>query len=148
MDAVRPPGGTSYQWPLDLLAALTVPKEEVGVVCITRIAVGQAERDLYLPLRISQGDKGAPRNGYHLVVLPGVELKELFVTVVAVKGKGEAAVKNTEPLAYGYYPAERPIDVPVAAPRERGIYRLEIGATHKSGGASTAELWFYHSGDR
>jgi hypothetical protein len=147
MDAVRPPGSKSYQWPLDLLAAVAIPKEEVGVVGMTRTTVGQAERDLYLPLRISQGGKSAPPGGYHLVALPGVELKEVFITLAAVKENRETILKNGEPLGFGYYPAERPIDVPVAAPREPGIYRLEIGATHKSGGASTADLWFYHAGN-
>jgi len=148
MDAVRPPGRQSYQWPLDLLVAVAIPRDEVGVVGITRTTVGRAERDLYLPLRISQGGKPAPPGGYHLVVLPGVELKEVFVTLASVKGSTEAVMRNGEPLGYGYYPAERPIDVPIAAPRERGIYRLEIGATHKSGGASTTEFWFYHAGNR
>lgn len=147
MDADRPAGSKSYQWPLDLLAAVAIPKEELGVVGMTRATVGQAERDLYLPLRISQGGKSAPRGGYHLVVLPGVELKEVFITLAAVKGNRETILKNGEPLGFGYYPAERPIDVPVGAPREPGIYRLEIGATHKTGGASTGELWFYHAGN-
>jgi len=147
MDAVRPPGSKSYQWPLDLLAALAISKDELGVVGTRRISTGQTERDLYLPLRISQGGKLVPSGGYHLVVLPGVELKEVFITLAAVKENREAIVKNGDPMGYGYYPAERPIDVPVAAPREQGIYRLEIGATHKSGGASTAELWFYHPGN-
>jgi hypothetical protein len=147
MDAVRPPGSKSYEWPVDLLSALAIPKSEVGVVGMTRISLGQAERVLYLPLRISQGGKLATPGGYHLVILPGVELKEVFVTLAAVKGNLETILKNGEPLAYGYYPAERPIEAPVAVPREQGIYRLEIGATHMSGGASTAELWFYHAGN-
>jgi hypothetical protein len=77
-----------------------------------------------------------------------VELQEVFLTLDAVKGDQSTVVKNGEPLAYGYYPAERPIEATVSPPAAAGIYRLEIGATHKSGGVSSIELWFYHAGGR
>jgi hypothetical protein len=144
MDALSQSGSTSYQWPLDLLAAIRIARDEIGVVGLAEADVGDSRREVYVPLRIAQSGKPPSVAEYHLVLLPGTELKEVFVTLVAAKGA--LVLKEGEPLGYGYYPAERPVDVPVAAPRESGIYRLEVGATHKSGGASTIELWFYHPG--
>ena len=144
MDAQRSAGSKSYQWPSDLLAAVQIPRDEIGVVGWAEATVGNARREVYLPLHIAQGGRPAATGEYHLVLLPGTELKEVYLTIEGAAG--EPVLKKGEPLGYGYYPAERPVDVPVAAPREAGIYRLEIGATHRSGGASTAELWFYHPG--
>jgi hypothetical protein len=146
MDTVRPSRSNSYEWPDGLLAAVKIPSEELGVTGSARLRIGQTDRDVYLPVRIFQAGSAAP-GGYHLILLPGVQLDEVFVTIAAVKGGKEAILKNGEPLGYGYYPAERAIDVTIAPPAETGIYRLEIGAVHKGGGASTAELWFYHSGN-
>lgn len=144
MDAQLPAGTKLYEWPTDLLAAVRIPRDEIGVVGWADGVVGGTRREIYLPLRIAQGRKPAPAVAYHLVLLPGTELKEVFVTL---EGPGGAPVlRKGEPLGYGYYPAERPVDVPVSVPREAGIYRLEIGATHRSGGASTIDLWFYHTG--
>lgn len=146
MDALRQAGIKFYDWPVDLLAALALPKEELAVTAIERATVGEAERDVYLPLRIGQGSAAGSPGGYQLVLLPGTELKEVFITLSETEGR-KSVIRKAEPLGYGFYPAERPIDVPVAPPRERGIYRLEIGATLKNGGASAAELWFYHAGN-
>ena len=148
MDAVRPTGSKSYTWPTDLLGALQIPKEELGITGTARIRVGQTDRDVYLPLRIAQDGKPAASGSYHLTLLPGVELQEVFLTLSAVKGNQTTVVKDGEPLAYGYYPAERPIEATVSPPPPAGIYRLEIGATHKGGGVSSVELWFYHAGNR
>lgn len=148
MDAVRPAASKSYSWPTDLLAALQIPKEELGITGAAPMRVGSADRDVYLPLRIAQDAKPAPSASYRLALLPGVELQEVFLTLYAAKGDQMTAVKNGEPLGYGYYPAERPIETTVSPPAAAGIYRLEIGATLKSGGVSSIELWFYHVGTR
>ncbi len=144
MDAVRPAGKRSYAWPSDLLAAIGISKSELGIVCSTRTLVDRAEREVYLPLRIGRKQKQPQQGTYMLVLVPGVELKEIFLTLTAA-GHPEV-LKNGTPLGYGYYPAERPIVIPVSGFKGRGIYHLEAGATLRGGGAATAELWLYHPG--
>jgi hypothetical protein len=77
MDAVRQAGAKSYDWPLDVLAALAIPKEELALTAIAQAAAGQRERDVYLPLRIIQGGALASLGGYQLVLLPGVRKRSL-----------------------------------------------------------------------
>ena len=146
MDALRPPSSKSYTWPFDLVSALRISKPELGITGITRGAIEGVERDVYLPLRVSQGAKPAGVGRYQLVLLPGVELKELFLTLTALTGDKPTVVKDGEAVGYGYYPAERPIEIPISVMQGRGFYHLEIGATLRSSGASATELWFYHPG--
>jgi len=146
MDALRPSGSSLYIWPSDLLSALGISRREIGVVGVSRSAVAGAERDIYLPLRISQAAKPEHAVNYRLVLLPGVEFKEIFLTLTAVTGDQATPLKNGEPVGYGYYPAEEPIELPIPGIQRRGFYHLEISGTFKSGGASAAELWFYHPG--
>ena len=147
MDALRPSGSRSFAWPSDLLGALNISKGEVGIVATTRGLVGETERDIYLPLRIGQGGKAAAPGSYQLVLLPGAELKEVFITLTAVTGNKSRILKDSEAVRYGYYPAERPVEIPISGVRAQGFYHFEVGATLKSGGASSAEFWFYHPGD-
>jgi hypothetical protein len=141
MDSVRS-SGRSYRWPTDVLRALSIAKSDIGVAAITTARIDGVAREIYLPLRIGQ-DRSA--GGYELLLIPGVELKEVYLTVAGDSG---AAAGSAKPLAQGYYPAGRAIVVPVPAPRAHGIYRLTIAAALRSGGASTVDLWFYHPGTR
>ena len=147
MDTIRSSGSKSFAWPSDLLAALNISKKDVGIVGITRGLAEGAERDIYLPLHIGQGRKPARRGNYQLVLLPGAELKEVFISLAALNGSERSLLKDGEAVGYSYYPAERPIEIPISGALARGLYHLEVGATLKSGGASAVELWFYHPGD-
>jgi len=109
--------------------------------------VGGAEHDVYLPLQIAQKNKPAPSRSYRLVVIPGAELKELYVTISTATSDGRPLITNGEPLGYGYYPPNRTVEIPVLDPPKPGIYRLQVGAMLRDGLAATEELWFYHSGN-
>lgn len=146
MDAVRPAGSHSFTWPSDLLSVLSIFKADIGIAAVTRGVIAGEERDIYLPLRVSQNARPVRTENYRLVLLPGVEIKELFLTLTAMTGSKPTLLKGGEPVGYGYYPAEQPIEIPVSGLRVRGFYHLEIGATLKSGGASATDLWFYHPG--
>jgi hypothetical protein len=148
MDTVRPPGSTSYTWPLDILAALNLQRKDIGVVGLTRYAVGESERDVYIPLRIRQRGNLSQSGSYKLVLVPGVELTKMFISLVPVgtDGHPHAFLKADEALSLGFYPAERGIDIPLSGLTTPGICYLRIGATLSSGGTSTVEIWFYHPG--
>jgi hypothetical protein len=146
MDTVCSAGSKSFAWPSDLLSAFNISKPDIGIIGVTAGAVEGADRDIYLPLRISHGLKPVDAGSYRLVLLPGVELKEIFLTLTAITGDKPTVLKSGEAVGYGYYPAERPIEIPISGLRGRGLYHLEIGATLRSSGASAVELWFYHPG--
>ena len=144
MDTTQSSATGSYTWPTEVLAALNVGQPELGVVGWTRYRVGRVDRDVYLPLQI--GPHRARSETYTLVLLPGVPLSEVYVSMAAVgvDGRPTSFIRNEEPLKYNYYPAERPVDIPISRPSAPGIYYLLIGATMQSGGSVTAELWIYH----
>jgi hypothetical protein len=146
MDAVRPSSSTSFTWPAEILTALEISRKDIGIVGSARLPVGQIERDVYVPLQIRQQRDPLRSGSYRLVLLPGVELTELFISLATVgaDGRHHTALKDEEALGYGYYPAERPIEVAISNLKTPGIYHLEIGARLRAGGAFTVELWFYH----
>jgi hypothetical protein len=145
MDAVEPPEKIPFNWPLNLLASLNIPNADLGIVGLTKYSWGKLERDVYLPLRVSQAGKPSKTGTYKLVVVPGVELTEVFVTLAAAGADGQpkSFLKNSEKLGYGYYPAERGLDIPIAQLNSPGFYYVQLGATLRGGGTSTIELWFY-----
>jgi hypothetical protein len=144
MDAARPSGSRSYSWKSDLLAAIGITRPELGILGSARVPDAGGEREIYLPLRIGQKTKPARTGTYNLVVVPGAEAKELYLTLALENGRGRGPLKNGEPLGYGYYPAERPVEIPISGLTEPGIYRVEVGATLRNGMVSTVEFWFYH----
>ena len=75
-----------------------------------------------------------------------MQLQEVYLSLAAVDEEGQPKkyLMDGEPLLYGYYPAQRAIDIPILGLPEPGIYYVEIGATLQSGGAHTLDLFFYH----
>ena len=149
MDAFRPPGSARYMWPSGTLDALGIEKKDLGIVGWTPYTVGNAKRDVYLPLRITQQDGliGGFKN-YKVLLLSSVELEKVFISLVSLdfNGRPDTFIRRDEELGYGYYPPDRPIDISISGMRKPGIYHLEIGATLRTGGSAATELWFYHSG--
>lgn len=148
MDTIRPPGSKSYSWPPDLLAALHIRKQDIGIVGFTARLVGSVTREVYVPLRVSQQSKGVRSPRYQFVLWPGEELSQVFLSLAAVGKDGRAThfLRKGEALGRSYYPAERPIPITLPELKAQGIYYLEVGATFEQGGSSTESLWFYHAG--
>jgi hypothetical protein len=148
MDTSIHSGSTHYRWPTDVLAAVNLAPVNIGLLGWTRLDVGRAEQDVYLPLAASQGNPRAATGPYTVLVRPAVELSELFLTVTRLADDGSPGLvmQPSHELGYGYYPAENPIEVPVDAPAERGLYAVHLGARLRSGGASTLQLIFLARG--
>lgn len=147
MDAVRPAGADSFEWPADVLAKLNLQSTEVGLVGWVQKTVGEKPIDVYVPLRV--GTAGAPSKGHYVVqVVAGAELSEVFITLAALgqDGRDEKYVKRDEPLSYGFYPADRPISVALPGLTAAGLYRVRLGAVLKTGGSANKSFVFYHPG--
>ena len=146
MDSVRPRGESSYGWPADLLGALRIPQSELGIVGWTRQRVGSVERDVYVPVRVSERQSAPASSSYSLILLPASPLSEVYVTLasVATNGRPGKYIREEEPLKYNYYPAGQAIDIPIAKPPAAGLYYVLIGATLTNGGSLTTEIWFDH----
>lgn len=146
MDSLRPAGQTSYQWSPNLLASFNLKKHELGLVAWMSQSIDSKNRDVYLPVKLTQQAPAGKAKGYNLTLVPGVELTEVFVSLAPLRpdGKPGAYIKKDVPLNWGYYPAERAVTIVIPELNSSGIYYLEIGATLRAGGSSTEQVWFYH----
>lgn len=148
-DAIRPVGSTSYRWPTAMLRSLELTKRDLGVLAWYPQPVGSSTRDVYLPIRIGQQPASASAKRYVLVLVPGAELSEVFLSLAPVNAQGQPGtfVMQDKPLQRGFYPAGRGITIPISGLTTRGVHYLEISATLRAGGSATTRLWFYHSGE-
>lgn len=153
MDTSVRAGATRYEWPTDGLVAVKLAPADLGLVGFTRLIIGGAEQEVLLPLSAGQsaGIRAAP-SAYTLLLRPAVGLSELFVSVTALGPDGRGAqggaqsVAPARELGYGLYPADALIEVPIAVPRERGLYGVHLGAKQRSGGSTTLQFVFHHPG--
>jgi hypothetical protein len=147
MDAVRPAGVSSFSWPTVMLDALDISKQDIGVVGWTTLRLGETEHSVYLPLNISPSRGARRANRYRLVIVPGVQLSEVFVSLATLDkaGNTQTFLQDGEPLKYGFYPPHRPIDINLTHISDPGLYYVEIGATLQSGGSTTLAFLLYHA---
>jgi hypothetical protein len=148
METVRPAAATSYAWPTDVMRALDVTNADIGVVGTTLMQIGTGQRAVVVPLRVSQRKPATRSPRYRVTVWPSQELKDVFVTVALLgpDGKPKTYVQRDENIAYGFYPAERGIEIRLKALTTRGVYLVRVGATLASGGSATEQFTLYHAG--
>ncbi len=148
MDA-RAGAAQTFSWPTELLAGLDIPAKDVGIVGWTRHPVGGSDLEVYLPLAVrSAGSPAKPSaGGYELVLVPGRELSEVYLSLAPLGDDGRPLefLQDGEPLDYGYYPAGLGIEIALPKLTTSGLYYLELGATTAGGKAAAVELYFYHS---
>ena len=146
MDSLRSKGATSYIWPIGILSALNVPKPRVGVIGWTHLKVGESTRKIYLPLEITQSGNRIASDGYHLVLWPGVELEEIYLSLATTgeNGDPENYFQQGRALGYGFYPPQRPIEISISELPTSGFYYLDVSATLKSGGSTGLHFLLYH----
>lgn len=144
MDTQPPAGSSSYTWPTNLLASLNLTKGDLGIVAITSYAVGKTNRQIYLPVRVTQRGTATKSSSYQLLLVPSAELDKIFVSLapVAQDGRPGASIKDWT-LEDGYYAAGRPVTITTPQVKGPGFYYLKISATFKAGGSATKEVWFY-----
>ncbi len=149
MDTFRSLQAAAYRWPAGLLRAERIPRRELGVIGWTQVTIGNVASDLYVPLRIRQQHAASACGTYDVVLWPGEQLREVYVSLAPVGADGRlGAFVRQDSLNYGFYPAESPIKFQLKQPQigPPGLYYLKIGARLGSGGTSTKEYRLYLSG--
>ena len=146
MDSERPAHSASFEWPLDLVAALGLTRNDLGVLAWTVRRLGSAELLVHIPVRIRQRTTPAPE-AYRMVLVPGVQVEELFLSVARVDADGQPGPYSIDkmPIGLGYYPAGRAVVVPLRIPSVAGVYRIDVGATLTQGGVSAIRAYLAHS---
>lgn len=147
MDTIRPAGDTMFRWPVEILTGLNLYRARLGVVGFYRGLVGSAEQGILVPLQISRGTAGTGSAGYELLVRPGVQLHEVYVSLAPLDDDGRAGnyLLDEETLGLGFYPAERTFSVALPELPRPGLYRLTLAAEPVGSGTVLVEdLYFHH----
>jgi hypothetical protein len=147
MDAVRPDDTDRLEWPADILARLNLASSDVALTAWVEQPIAGRTQNVYVPLTVGRSATAESKAHYVAVVVPGSEVSELFLTIAALAadGREQKFLKRDEPLK-GFYPAERPIAVPIADLPGAGLYRLRLGALLRGGGSTTTTFVFYYPG--
>lgn len=149
MDTVRPITEAPFRWPTGVLDALKVTREKLGVLGWITTALGGSERTVYLPLTKSAGSaEEEAKREYRLIVIPGVPLQEVYLSVAKADEKGNPRkfIRDGKPLAFGYYPAHEPLEIPLKGFSDPGLYHVELGAQLRSCASTTLPFLLYHDG--
>jgi hypothetical protein len=137
MDVRRPGTTKTYEWPTAILAPLNILQPDIGVLGWTARKVSGVWRNVYVPLRVSKSKQPAPVSGYSLVLYPGTNLREVYLTLGPADADGQPLpnrlIKDREPQKLGYYPAEGPIRIDLPQLDPPGLYYLEVSATLPKG---------------
>lgn len=148
MDTVCDAGSGVWTWPTDLLAARGLRRADIGVLGSTQFTIGGTSTELLLPLQIgAPAPRDAPRQ-LELIVVPQIELAQLFVRIEAVHGDGRPRLATPGAAleaGRGYYPAERAVRLAIEPP-DSGLHRGELAAVFRQGGSASLHFWFHHAG--
>lgn len=120
----------------------------IGTVGWISHKIGEEIHEIYIPSSIWAGGEKPPYESYRIVLMPNRELTEVFYGFGPVNEEdGRISGFKEEKMQARYYPAGRPIDLIIQKSElgESGFYYLEVGATFRSGGSTTLEIWFYHT---
>ena len=148
MDSVRPRKDSTYSWSPTFLSALGLGKTDLGIVAWSLQSVSGSEQRIYLPIRVRQIEEPSSGEGYRMVVVPLVELKEVYITVSRLDENGQVLdyLKEAVPLGYGYYPASRGIEYLLSGFETTGLYGIEVGAVQRDGAVAALQFLIFHSG--
>ncbi len=142
MDSIQPLGSMSYLWPADVLSALNINKNNIGLVAWINHPKNDQER-IYVPLEIGSTNQQLEKNKYEISLLPGRELIEVFISVAIVDSEGnpKTTIMEDIPLQYGYYPPGRVVKFSLENLKTSGIVYVQVGAKLSDGGVTNIDFF-------
>jgi len=148
MDTRRAISSSIYKLDIKILSELPINVNKLGYMGHIELKVGDELKCVYLPLTIGLNDDSSDKEEFELVVLPGTQLDEVYVSLDALSENGEILknIKDGVALKKGLYAAGTGIIIPIEGMNEKGLYRIRIAANINSGGDDSEELMFYYSG--
>lgn len=135
MDA-HPATATTFHWQTDLLKQSDLSMPQIGFLAWTQSSVLGTSQFVYLPIKVVTGaTSGGPSEDIVLSVLPSVDLDEVNWRATRLGGAGskDALLPGGGLLGLGYYPAHKPISIPIRLGARSGYFRVEVSAKHQGG---------------
>ncbi|MCP4548470.1 MAG: hypothetical protein GY835_18590 [bacterium] len=147
MDSKRPADKYSYVWPTSLLTSLNLRPSHLGIVATYRMPINGKDRDVLLPVTVRNPLSSKTAGVYLLRVLPGIELEELYLSLWRLTEDSQQVIVKARALEYGYYPADRPIDIPLPDLSGEGLFRVDLGGETRTGRPAATKTWIYQCGN-
>ncbi len=146
MDSRQPAEAESFRWPLEVLAGVGIGRTSLGVLGSIERPLAGKERRVLLALRIGQASGTTAEGSYELLIRPGVELSEVYLSLAGVTDDGKEGdyLVDEEALNFGFYPAERAFAVPLPALPKAGLYYISIAAELAGGADATVAAYILH----
>ncbi len=127
-DVTPPAGSTSYLCNTDLVAN-RLPPAEVGLVAWTETAINGRGQRVYLPVS-TQKPASASAKPYKLIVIPPVELREVYLTVAENANRAKPLLDHTA-LKCGSYSANQKIEIDLPPLAKPGLCLVEVSGDRR-----------------
>jgi hypothetical protein len=125
MDTAKPYGAGTYRWPTDVLRALDLALQDLGIYAFTSVTIGQTPWKVYLPLGVGTPADGL---GYEVTVVPGTMLLNLKWRCSRIDADGIPGRELGGATLTRRFPAGEPIRFRIALPQYEGFSYVEISA--------------------
>ncbi len=149
MDTQQSISSKVYTWPTNLLSRLNITESQVGWTAKTTSEVNGKFMDIYIPIMIDSNQNTVISEKYELVIFPGVELREVYISVVAIEFSSdfEKEIITNKKLERKKFFAKQVINIPITGIKESGLYRVDIDVAREFGGTSNKSIIFYNTID-
>jgi hypothetical protein len=142
MDKIMNENSGHYDWPLSFIHALDISAEDLGVVCRTTVVIGNLEKELYYPIRLSPKVSKI----YRMIFKSDYALFNITYSLALLDRKNgfpTRIVRQSEKVATFRAPGDLiKIDIDVKMPT--GCYELKIKATYGADNLPTGQTaWFF-----
>lgn len=151
LDADRPPGTASYEWPTDPRCSndVRLTSRDVGLLARAPYLLGARKVDVLLPVGLTRTVGTPLRPPYQAVLLPGRRLREVYVSVWR-HGNIEAPTRivSDRPLSMRPYPPGQRVAVPLSQADfgVAGLYRVRTSVEFDTGEVEALEFYILHAG--
>lgn len=147
LDTDRPPGSTSWEWPIEprCSSEVRLRVRELGVVARTKAMVGAKAVELMMPVGFATRTGSGAQPPYRAVIVPGRRVAEIYVSLWNYSNpQAPARIIAERPLDMKPYPAGVPVVLELTARdvRDKALYRLVSSVEFESGEREAVDLYF------
>jgi hypothetical protein len=130
MDTAVPTNVDQIKWPVSILRAEGIRRNDIAVLAWTRLPGVAADR-VYLPVSLTQSTAApAGRSAPVLTMLPAKRLRGIRVSVAETDSLGRPSrwIKENEPIPGSDFIEGLPVTIQLPALQPLRLYRVQIGA--------------------
>jgi len=127
MDATSTKEQHSFRWPTEVLRALQLAANDVGLTATTEVGSPDRGKRIYIPVRVDVAYPMTEPASLTLLLISDSDLNEIQLAMVSLSGR--AWSRPLSPVRRGTFVARRPIRIvlPEAPPGTYAIFLLAVG---------------------